>query len=138
MRLGTGASRFRGPDCTGSVRPWRPRGGSGASSSSKATLHDPVRDAGPQPAVGPVFLDDHGAVSLGTDRTERVEIERPHGAKVDHFGVDVFLRQLLGGRERGLERARIGDQGDVRPSRLTSALPIGTRCSPSGTSPLSG
>ena len=36
----------------------------GASSSSKAALVDPVGDAGAEAAVGPVFLDDHGAVGL--------------------------------------------------------------------------
>ena len=63
----------------------------GASSSSKAALGDPVGDPGAEAAVGPVLLDDHGAVGLGDRGQQRVEVERADGAQVDHLGVDLLL-----------------------------------------------
>ena len=76
-------------------------------------LVDPVGDPGAEAAVRPVFLDDHGPVGLDDRVQERVEVERPDGAEVDHLGVDALGGELLGGGQGHLERSRVGDQGHV-------------------------
>src|SRR6188768_980759 len=54
-------------------------------------LLDQRREVRAHAAVGPALLDDHDPVGLLDRLEDRVEVERPQRARVDHLGVDVVL-----------------------------------------------
>ena len=68
---------------------------------------------------------------------DRLDVERHDGAQVDHLGLDPLGRQRLGRLERPRHHLAGRDDGDVAsPARAIRATPNGTKCSPTGTSPL--
>ena len=94
-------------------------------------------DLGADAVAEPVVLERRRrGWSCGPRRTIVLAVQWAQAAQVDDLDRDAFLFQAVAtSRRRG--RARVGDDGDVRPGLVTAAVPIGIMWSPSsGTSPL--
>ena len=107
----------------------------GASRCSKASLGDQRRDLGADPGRTGRLVGDQDLAGLAGAGEDRVAVERNERAQVDHL--DAVAADLLGGRApRARPPSRRRSRVTSLPSRAIRALPIGTTCSPSGTSPL--
>src|SRR5213080_3594229 len=85
----------------------------------------------------PAFLDDEAATRASHGVDDRLAVERPNGAEVEHFHLDAVAGELLGGLREACSILAHVTTVTSRPGRFTSASPSGTTCSPAGTSPLS-
>ena len=88
----------------------------------EALLHDLGGDLGADAGKRPAFLGAHDPVGLLQRGQDRVDIERPDCAQVDHFGLDAVLGQLVGRLERLGDHDRECHDGDVGALALDLGL----------------
>src|SRR5579862_6465643 len=78
----------------------------------EGALHDLRRDLRADAREGPTLLDRDDAVGLLDGGEDGLDVERPDGAKVDHFRRDALARERLSSPERNLHHARMRHHRD--------------------------
>src|SRR5438094_546420 len=71
----------------------------------------------------PAFLDDEAATRASHGVDDRLAVERPNGAEVEHFHLDAVAGELLGGLEGGVQHLGPRDDGHVAPGPLHVGQP---------------